>query len=39
MPSDQSFDHFYANVSCESGGLLGEPTLPRKQEGWTGGWC
>ena len=29
--SDQSFDHFYANVSRESEGLLGEPTLPRKQ--------
>ena len=37
MPSDQSFDHFYANVSCKSEGLLGEPTLPRKQGGWTGG--
>ena len=30
MPSDQSFDHFYANVSRKSGGLLGEPTLSRK---------
>ena len=29
--SDQSFDHFYANVSHESEGLLGEPTLPRKR--------
>ena len=37
MLSDQSFDHFYANVSCKSEGLLGEPTLPRKQGGWTGG--
>ena len=37
MPSDQSFDHFYANVSCKSEGLLGEPMLPRKQGGWTGG--
>ena len=28
--TDQSFDHFYANVACKSEGLLGEPTLPRK---------
>ena len=32
--SDQSFDHFYANVSRESEGLLGEPTLPRKRCPW-----
>ena len=31
MPSDQSFDHFYANVPRKSEGLLGEPTLPRKR--------
>ena len=37
MPSDQSFDHFYANVPCKSEGLLGEPTLSRKQGGQTGG--
>ena len=29
--SDQSFDHFYANVSRKHEGLLGEPTLPRKR--------
>ena len=29
--SDQSFDHFYPNVSRKSEGLLGEPTLPRKR--------
>ena len=29
--TDQSFDHFYANVSRKSEGLLGEPTLPRKR--------
>ena len=28
---DQSFDHFYANVTRKSEGLLGEPTLPRKR--------
>ena len=27
MPSDQSFDHFYANISRKSEGLLGKPTL------------
>ena len=31
MPSDQSFDHFYANVSRKSEGQLGKPTLPRKR--------
>ena len=31
MPSDQSFDHFYANISRKSKGLLGKPTLPRKR--------
>ena len=31
MPSDQSLDHFYANISRKSEGLLGKPTLPRKQ--------
>ena len=31
MPSDQSFDHFYANISRKSEGLLGKPTLPRKR--------
>ena len=31
MSSDQSFDHFYANVSHKSEGLLGEPSLPRKR--------
>ena len=31
MRTDQSFDHFYANVSRKSEGLLGEPTLPRKR--------
>ena len=30
MPSDHSFDHFYANISLKSEGLLGKPTLPRK---------
>ena len=30
-PSDQSFDHFYANISRKSEGLLGKPTLPRKR--------
>ena len=29
--SDQSFDHFYANVARRSEGLLDEPTLPRKR--------
>ena len=29
--SDQSFDHFYANVVRRSEGLLDEPTLPRKR--------
>ena len=29
--SDQSFDHFYANISRKSEGLLGKPTLPRKR--------
>ena len=29
--TDQSFDHFYANASRKSEGLLGEPTLPRKR--------
>ena len=29
--SDQSFDHFYANASRKSGGLLGEPMLPKKR--------
>ena len=29
--SDKSFSHFYANVSCKSEGLFGEPTLPRKR--------
>ena len=31
MLSDQSFDHFYANISRKSKGLLGKPTLPRKR--------
>ena len=31
MRTDQSFDHFYANVSRKSEGMLGEPTLPRKR--------
>ena len=31
MPSDQSFDHFYANISRKSEGLLGKPTLLRKR--------
>ena len=31
MSTDESFDHFYVNVACKSEGLLGEPTLPRKQ--------
>ena len=41
MPSDQSFDHFYANISRKSEGLLGKPTLPLKAMhfGQTGGWC
>ena len=29
--SDQSFDHFYANVAHRSEGLLDEQTLPRKR--------
>ena len=29
--TDQSLHHFYANVTCKSEGLLGEPTLPRKR--------
>ena len=29
--NDKSFGHFYANVSCKSEGLFGEPMLPRKQ--------
>ena len=29
--SDQSFDHFYANISRKSEGLLGKRTLPRKR--------
>ena len=41
MPSYQSFDHFYANVSRKSEGLLGKPSLPLKAMhfGQTGGWC
>ena len=41
MPSDQSFDHFYANISRKSEGLLGKPTLPLRvmHFGQTGGWC
>ena len=31
MSTDESFDHIYVNVACKSEGLLGEPTLPRKQ--------
>ena len=31
MSSDQSFDHFYGNISRKSKGLLGKPTLPRKR--------
>ena len=31
MRTDQSFDHFYANVARKSEGLVGEPTLPRKR--------
>ena len=31
MPSDQSFDHFYANISSKREGLLGKPMLPRKR--------
>ena len=31
MPSDQSFDHFYANISRKSEGLLGKPTLQKKR--------
>ena len=39
MPSDQSFDHFYANISRKSEGLLGKPSLPLKamHVGQTGG--
>ena len=29
--TDQSFDHFYANIARKSEGLLGEPTLSRKR--------
>ena len=29
--TDESFDHFYADVACKSEGLLSEPTLPRKR--------
>ena len=29
--SDQSFDHFCANVACRCEGLVDEPTLQRKQ--------
>ena len=29
--SDQSFDHFYANISRKNEGLLGKRTLPRKR--------
>jgi len=29
--TDQRFDHSHANVARKSEGLLGEPTLPRKQ--------
>ena len=32
MRNDQNFDHFYANVSRKSEGLVGEPTLPRKPD-------
>ena len=41
MPSDQSFDHIYANISCKSESLRGKPTLPLKamQFRQTGGWC
>ena len=41
MPSDQSFDHFYANISRKSEGLLGKPSLPLKAMhfGQTGDWC
>ena len=28
---DQSLHHFHANVARKSGGLLGEPKLPRKR--------
>ena len=31
MRTHQNFDHFYANVSRKSEGLVGEPTLPRKR--------
>ena len=31
MRNDQNFDHFYANVSRKSEGLVGQPTLPRKR--------
>ena len=31
MHTDQSFDHFYANVSRKSEGLVGEPTLPTQR--------
>ena len=29
--SNQSFDHFYANVAHKSEGLVGKSTLPRKR--------
>ena len=29
--TDQSFDHFYANIARKSEGLLDEPTLSRKR--------
>ena len=29
--TDQSFDHFFANIASKSEGLLGEPTLSRKR--------
>ena len=29
--TDQSFDHFFANIVRKSEGLLGEPTLSRKR--------
>ena len=29
--TDESLDHFYADVACKSEGLLSEPTLPRKR--------
>ena len=31
MPSDQSFDHFHANISRKRESLLGKPTLLRKR--------